>query len=413
MVARLTGHEFRRTMESAENPAEGCRRILQTVRYGLEQKKFKPDDVSLMGLGLAIGAIDPYDVPGSIRRTMRKAFNSEDVHPESMLSESNPGLLSNAFQLLTGELVNFAVIDGYNTAEGLIGDELVTKMTVPIRNSRVPGVTTLGGPDEVAEGHPYTETTFGEKHVVTKESKKGRILSISQETIQFDQTGLIMMNARKIGELTRQERERVIVRGVQDADGAANYVYRPSGTGTALYVAGHKNYIGTGGVTGYDAAVALQDWTDVNHVFVYRSTQVTDDRLDGTPRPIPGLNNGSNILLVPEGLRATADYIKTATRQQKNTNSAADETEFGNLVAGRIGKVLSSPFVDEVNAADWYYGDFKGQFVWTEIWPIQTFTQGAGSEADFERDVGFRIKVRYYGGISAVETIKVTKTKGG
>ena len=29
----------------------------------------------------------------------------------------------------------------------------------------------------------------------------------------------------------------------------------------------------------------------------------------------------------------------------------------------------------------WYLGDFRKQFVWTEIWPVQTFLQRSESEA--------------------------------
>ena len=57
-------------------------------------------------------------------------------------------------------------------------------------------------------------------------------------------------------------------------------------------------------------------------------------------------------------------------------------------------------------------GDFRRQFVWTEIWPVQTFLQKTDSEAAFERDVVLRVKARYYGGISAVDTVFVTKVDG-
>lgn len=78
-------------------------------------------------------------------------------------------------------------------------------------------------------------------------------------------------------------------------------------------------------------------------------------------------------------------------------------------------EVLSSPFIDEQGGQavhDWYLGDFSRQYVWTEIWPVQTFLQRAESESAFERDVALRVKVRYYGGVSAVDTACVTKVDG-
>jgi hypothetical protein len=43
---------------------------------------------------------------------------------------------------------------------------------------------------------------------------------------------------------------------------------------------------------------------------------------------------------------------------------------------------------------------------------VQTFLQRTESESAFERDVVLRVKARYYGGISAVDTLCVTKIDG-
>ena len=43
---------------------------------------------------------------------------------------------------------------------------------------------------------------------------------------------------------------------------------------------------------------------------------------------------------------------------------------------------------------------------------MQTFLQKNDSEAAFERDVVLRVKARYYGGISAVDTVFVTRVDG-
>jgi len=74
--------------------------------------------------------------------------------------------------------------------------------------------------------------------------------------------------------------------------------------------------------------------------------------------------------------------------------------------------VVSSPFVDEVNTDDYYIGDFNRQFVWTEIWPLRTAVQGRDSESAFNQDLIFSIKASYYGGLSAVDSIYVTKIDG-
>jgi hypothetical protein len=217
-----------------------------------------------------------------------------------------------------------------------------------------------------------------------------------------------------LGFYLRQERERTIVRAVTDADAATGkFVYRPNGAGTALYATtgAHRNWIGAGNTTspGFAMAIPLVDWTDIDAALHYRATEVKDDRVDGTQRPIVA---PARQLLVPERLRGVARSVIHST--EITVTNDAQETRFANPVQGLL-EVLSSPFVDEQGgqaANDWYVGDFRRQFVWSEIWPVQTFLQKAESESAFDRDVVLRVKVRYYGGVSAVDTAFVTKVDG-
>jgi len=369
----------------------------------LNEKELSVDDFSYYELADACGVLPRL-------RSLRESVSPEGA-VTALLRESNPGVGTNLFQVITGELIGRKVIEGYEDSSGFIGNKLVSVMPSRMRNQKIAGFTALAGPSDVAEGHPYEESTFEEKYVTTEESKKGRILSINEELISFDQTGEINRRAMALGHYLRQERERTIVRAVTDADsGAGKYVYRPNGGGQALYATdgSHRNYIGSGNTTssGFDAAVPLVDWTDIDTALSYRATEVKDDRIDGTPRPIV---MPVKQMLVPETLRGTALSIINSTDVTVMAND--QETRFANPVKGLV-EVLSSPFVDEVGGAalqDWYLGDFQKQFVWTEIWPVQTFLQQNDSDAAFERDVVMRVKVRYYGGISAVDTVHVTK----
>ncbi|MGC1275585.1 MAG: hypothetical protein WBC44_17900 [Planctomycetaceae bacterium] len=372
----------------------------------LNEQTLAVDDFSYYELAEACGVL-----PGL--RRMNELAPAANVG--QALAESNPGASTHLFQIVTGELIGRKVIEGYEDDAGFIGDKLVTVLPSRRRNQQLAGFTALAGPTDVAEGHSYEESSFAEKSVTTDEAKRGRILSINEELIAFDQTGEINRRARQLGFYLRQERERTIVRAVTDADSAdGRFVYRPNGTGTPLYATDGslRNYVGVGNTTstGYDAATALADHGDVDHVLGYRATQVVDDRVDGTPRPIVA---PAKQLLVPEALRSTARGIVHAS--EVLTTSGSNQRRLANPLAGTLD-VLSSPFLDEQGAAalvDWYLGDFKRQFVWTEIWPVQTFLQRADGPAAFERDVVMRIKVRYYGGVSAVDTAFVTKVDGG
>lgn len=372
----------------------------------LNEKKLTPDDFSYHELAEATGVLP------ELRRL--REFHPTTTHVPTLLRESNPGVGTNLFQVVTGELIGRKVIEGYEDDSGFIGDKLVTVIPSRYRNQKLAGFKALAGPAEVPEGHPYEESTFEEKYVATEETKQGRILSINEELIAFDQTGEINRRALALGYYLRQERERTIVRAVTDADYAAGkYVYRPAGTGQQLYKTDgtNRNWVGAGNTTStsFNAAIPLVDWTDIDFVQRYRATEVKDDRIDGTARPIV---MPVKQLLVPEALRGTAYSIINST--EINVTTDDQETRFANPVHNLV-EVLSSPFIDEQGGQainDWYIGDFKRQFVWTEIWPVQTFLQRNDSDSAFDRDVVLRVKVRYYGGLSATDTVFVTKVDG-
>ncbi len=413
MPGLIDSHDLVNIVKSAETHAEGCRRLHAVIREGIKAKKFTPEQVSLLGVGIATGAIDALDPAGSFRASASESYDSSKMDSRRVFTESNPGLNSNAFQIITGELISSSVIEGYDNGEGLIGDKLVRVQSARMRNQKLAGFTALSGPTEVTEGMPYEETAFDEKYVTTRESKKGRIVSLNEELVLFDQTGEVRRRAMELGMQCRHERERTIVRGVIDADASTAPVFRPMGTGESLYNTdgSNLNYIGASNTTStsFNSASPLVDHTDIELIRRYRATEVKDDRVDGTQRAITGINSGLT-LLVPESKAGTAYNIFNAGEIRATASSI--ETMFANPVRSIIREVLSSPILDEVDVSDYYCGLFSRQFLWTEIWPIQTFTQAADSEAAFERDVVFRYKVRYYGGISAIDSRYVTKIDG-
>lgn len=378
----------------------------------LNEKKLTPDDFSYYELAEACGVLPRL-------RSLRESqlLDRQLSSPEAithLLQESNPGVSSHLFQVITGELIGRKVIEGYEDDSGFIGDRLVSVIPSRYRNTKIAGFRALAGPTEVYEGHPYEESSFEEKFVTSQESKQGRILSINEELIAFDQTGEINRRAMALGYYLRQERERTIIRAVTDADAASGkYVYRPSGVGQALYASdgSNRNYIGTGNTTStsFNSAIALEDWTDVEQVLHYRATEVFDDRADGTRRPIVA---PAKQLLVPEKMRGTARSIVHST--EVSVNKESGETRMANPIHNSL-EVLSSPFIDEQGTPAtnfWYLGDFRRQFIWSEIWPLQTFLQRADSNAAFDRDVVLRVKARYFGGVSAVDTVFVTRVAG-
>lgn len=158
--------------------AEGFYHKLCTL---LNEKQLSVDDFSYRELAEAC------DVLPQLRR-MRE-WSPDGLPVPAMLRESAPGVNTSLFQVVTGELIGRKVIEGYEDRTGFIGDKLVTVMSSRTRNAKIAGFRALSGPTEVHEGHPYEESTVSEKHVTTAESKQGRILSINEELLAFDQTG--------------------------------------------------------------------------------------------------------------------------------------------------------------------------------------------------------------------------------
>lgn len=304
------------------------------------------------------------------------------------------GINSTMFPVATGNIITNKVIEAYNM-DGLIGDMLTTRMPSNLRSETIPGFTASQGPDEVAEGDQYKDSSIGEKYVTTETSKKGRLISVTEETILFDRTGEILMRAQKIGEATAQEREKAILNGVT---GVNPNVYKPNGIATTLYAAGNKNILGSNGLT---------DWASIEALEVYHAENVKDDRQGETGEPVLWMPRQ---LLVYPANKYTAKRIVSATeiREVTNTNTT---TLSGNPIDTNLA-ILSSPLMPTAGTnTDWFYGDFPRQFGWQEIWPIQTFAQGASSDLAFERDIIARFKVRYYGGIFAMDTRYVMKSQ--
>lgn len=307
-------------------------------------------------------------------------------------------LTSSAFPSAVGQLISQKVIDGYDNTAGMIGDQLVTTMPSTMRGERMVGFTAAQGPKIVEEDGVYEESTIGEKYVTTNETKRGRIIAVTEESVFFDQTGQLLLRAQRIGEAARQDRERRIVRGVIDA-ASTERVWRPSGTAAQLYVhATNTNLLAT--------ATVLTDWTDIQEAMAYHAANMRDDREpddeNGT-QPIPFL---PKILLVATKLAGVAALICNAI----NPTTMVNAPNMVQQIAPGLTP-LSSPFIDAAEGADqfddmddWYLGDPKRQFIYKEIWPLQTFTLTGLTENAFRRDRLAEYKVREYGDVNAIDT---------
>lgn len=360
---------------------------------GREVKKVKPEQFSVRALWEGIVGPCEETLPNYSHGTGRLNFIDIQEQVDSTM-----------FPSIMGVLISAKVIEGYDLVAA-IGDNFVTTMPSKLRSERIVGFTSLEGPLEVPEAMPYEESTFGEKFVTTDTAKKGRILEITEEAIFFDQTGQMLMRAARLGEMAREERELVILSGVLDVgSAAAGYkdIYRPSGVATTLYSTANQNLVAGNN--------ALVDWTDIDAALLWQSQNVVDDRaVAGERLPIPMT---PRVIFVGRGLLGTAARILNATEHRSGTT---DILITGNPLAAIAPglQLLSSPLVSYLagvtgsrysDANDWFIGDPKKQFIWQEIWPLQTMRAMANDEAQFRRDIMARFKVRYFGGMAAIDT---------
>lgn len=363
--------EIKRLVE-AYGPAAFVRRFAGL----LCEKKIKPEQVSIRALweGLV----------GPVEETLHGAHQVvNEIHFVGLREEVG----TTAFPKATGALLAAKVIEGYQ-APGFIGDRLVSVMPSRRRTETIVGFTGVDGPLEVEEGMPYEDSDIGEKYVTSTAAKRGRIISVTEEAIMEDQTGQLLRRAALIGEKTRQDKERRILKGVTGND--AN-VYKPSGTAADYYSAGNANVV---------TSNSLVDWTDVDGA-MQKFAGFKDEKSDEIavfPRQ----------LLVPYALLVSARRIVNATEVRENANPSAGTadkmTVSPNPFAGMF-EVLTSPIMDGFTngTTNWFLGDFPKGFFYHEIWPIQTLAAKEGHEDEFDRDVVFKYKVREYGGINAVD----------
>lgn len=330
---------------------------------------------------------------------MVKGDEKPRMRPEDFsIKEIHEAVHPTAFPLVTGKLLSKKMMDAYIAAP-TIGDKLVETFTSKLEIDRIPGFSTGGAIEQVEPGGPYQHTgVIEEKWVQVVGKKYGKILDITEETLMFDQTGQIIRRAGMIGRDAAVYREKMIMNTIQDITNyEAWYVGNAAGTSatqTTLYststTAPHR--------TSNQITNALVNHTDINAAVLLLGL-MQDEKGD----PIVA---GPKILLVPLALDMVANSIYKSTVIIGGANAQP------NPFAGRFG-VLSSPYLDAQQSAYWYLGDFKNQFVWKEVIPLQVLTRRDDkNDMAWEHDVKAQFKIRFYGDCKATDYCYVVRSLG-
>lgn len=287
-----------------------------------------------------------------------------------------------AFAIITGSVISNVVIDAYNARTTAIQD-LVTVVPSNRKTENVVGFQSLDSLEAVNEGMPYQDSGMQEKYVVISNQKYGRILSITEEAIQFDQTGQLLARAAQFGEKAAVKRDRVILEGVIDLNYSAGVagVYRPSGTYTDLYSTALSTLTASAGTISdanlNTAYTALRSKTDENGDYI-----------------VPA-QAGNLVLMCHPG------QFKTAMNIQNTSLVPGSANNDNNFWKGFFKTVVDNPYISA--STTWFIGDFKSQFRYQEVWPLQVMRAIPGNDFEFQKDIKAAFKVRFYGGIGAVD----------
>lgn len=323
---------------------------------------------------------------GKLNESLIRRTNWRGLWEELVVNmDLEEALTSSAFPTIAGEMISSVIVDGY---ESFPKNAMKLLRVVPSKRkvSQIAGWSAIGRVAKVNERENYPEINPpGEKFFTINNVKHGGMLTLTKETIFFDQTGQLIDRARQIGEEAGRSQDEIAWNAIT---GTAVDSYNPQGVATALYSAGNVNLLTTNplGTTGWENA-------DIE------LTKAVDDN---TGKPI-WVFGDRPIMVVPAGLKQVAWKLKNNDRGDLGTanldrNSAQDAFDF-----------IVNPYA--ADQTSWFYGSFTRQFRWEEIWPVETFSRvGQDSTEGFNADIIQQFKVSFYGGAGAVETRYVKKS---
>lgn len=284
-------------------------------------------------------------------------------------------LTSSAFPTIAGEIISQAVIDGY-TSFPKNGDNLVRTVPSKVKESKVAGWKAIGTIKEVREREAYSQTVPPDEKFFRIQNKKyGGLLDLTKESIFFDQTGDLLNRARMLGEEGARFREEIIMNTVVD-------LLSTSLDLGVLYSAGNSNLKTANplGTTG---------WQNV-HVSLL-------EKKDEQNKPIWVMGDRP-IMLIPPNLWPTAEKLNRNDRGDLGTANLDVN------LARNMFDIVINPYL-AAGSTTWWYGGFKRQFRWEEIWPLETFSRvGQDTQEGFNQDIIQQFKVSFYGGCGAVDT---------
>jgi hypothetical protein len=257
--------------------------------------------------------------------------------------------------------------------------------------------------DEVKENEKFPEIGAGEESVTIGHKKNGRMVSLSKEVIEENDYAGFMERVNACAEFCNDSIENLTLDRVTDRLTAQGvYVYRPEGTGTALY-SSTANTPGTRAPSGnLVTSNAFVDGTDLAAAQTRLYTYLNHS---GAP-----LNTRwSNVcLLVPFALINT---VLTLLNSEYTPGVVNERNTWGPLGMYHIPKdrIITTPLLDSISATTWYLGDFKKVFRRKWKMRLENVFLGTSTEAYLQQQIAAQFRCAYDCEVGAIDYVGIVK----
>jgi len=317
-------------------------------------------------------------------------------------------ITTSAMPILTGTAVVKMINDKYASI-ATIGQELVQEID---DNKKVTTLASIHHEDknidEVKETEEFPEVGASESTVEIRHRKNGRKLTLTTEMIRENDTPNFMMRVNALAEIASDYIEELTLKRVTDYYGSAAapaepYVYRPEGTGAQLFSAS-ANTPGDRAPSG--TRLNNNAFVDETDIEAARIVLAAMQNSRGKRIAIP---LSERILLVPDAIIGdvskvlNSEYVPGVENEKSNWGPGGR----WHLSPERL---LSSPKLDDLSTAAWYYGAFKRQFV--RKWKLRfTYvTLGQNTQAYLDRDIAFQARISWDCEIGATDYVNVVQS---
>lgn len=302
-------------------------------------------------------------------------------------------ITASAFPLLVGSTV-IAMINEAYAAVPTIGDQLVEDFEDNKKVTTIAAVSALDkNIDTVKETEEFPEISATEEKAEIRHKRNGRLLKISQEMIDENEIPDIVNRINALAMIASDWVEEQTLSRVTDYNGSAAspaepYVYRPDGTGTALFSA-TANTPGTRAPSG----TCIQ-----NNAFV-DETNLETARI----RLASMVNNmGKRINIPMSAIRIfVPNAIIGAVLKVFNSEMVPGvENEKSNWGPGGrwnmpTSRVLSTPKLDDLSTSAWYYGAPQMQFKRKWKLRFEYVTLGSDTESYLKARIAFQARIAW------------------